>query len=136
MAFELRYHPDVRSIDIPLLDGRLRTRIKTAIETRLAAAPHQYGEPLRKTLRGYWKLRVGDYRVVYQISGDTVIILAIIHRRRVYEAVGGRLAPARPAALDKSLTALQGRVDKQYAGKKPKDVVDDFIKNRRRTTGQ
>jgi hypothetical protein len=31
-------------------------------------APQEYGTPLRKTLKGYWKLRVGDYRVVYKIS--------------------------------------------------------------------
>lgn len=90
MPFELRYHPDVRSVDIPQLDRRLKTRIKTAIETRLATAPQQYGDPLRKTLHGYWKLRVGDYRVVYKIAGDTVLILTIIHRRKVYEAVGTR----------------------------------------------
>jgi len=91
VSFELRYHPDVKSVDIPLLDGKLKIRIKTAIETRLATAPHQYGEPLRKTLHGYWKLRVGDYRVVYKIVGETVLILAIIHRKKVYAAVGKRV---------------------------------------------
>ena len=69
MPFELRYHPDVKSIDIPLLDAKLRTRIKNAIERRLTTAPHLYGEPLRKTLRGYWKLRVGDYRGGLQDRG-------------------------------------------------------------------
>ncbi|WHZ29084.1 MAG: hypothetical protein OJF51_003884 [Nitrospira sp.] len=38
----------------------------------LTRTSHQYGTPLRKTLRGYWKLRVGDYRVVYKIEGDEV----------------------------------------------------------------
>lgn len=91
MPFELRYHPDVKAVDIPLLDARLRTRIKNAIETRLMTAPHQYGEPLRKTLRGYWKLRVGDYRVVFKIAGEEVWILGIIHRKKVYEAIEKRI---------------------------------------------
>ena len=91
MPFELRYHPDVKSLDIPLLDVKLKTRIKNAIERRLTTAPHSYGEPLRKTLRGYWKLRVGDYRVVFKIVGEEVWILGIIHRKRVYEAVKTRL---------------------------------------------
>ena len=91
MAFELRYHPDVKSVDIPLLDAKLRTRIKKAIETRLAIAPHLYGEPLRKTLRGYWKLRVSDYRVVFKIVNEEVWILGIIHRKRVYDAIEKRL---------------------------------------------
>jgi len=91
MPFELRYHPDVKSIDIPLLDVKLRSRIKKAIEIRLMTAPHLYGEPLRKTFRGYWKLRVGDYRVVFKIVAEEVWILGIIHRKKVYEAIKKRL---------------------------------------------
>jgi len=90
MPFELKYHPDVKSVDIPLLDARIRNRIKTAIETRLAAAPHLYGEPLRKTLHGYWKLRVGDYRVVFKMEGEVVWVLGIIHRKKVYDAIKKR----------------------------------------------
>ena len=91
MPFELKYHPDVRSIDIPLLDAKLRTRIRNAIERRLMTAPHLFGEPLRKTLRGYWKLRVGDYRVVFKIVAEEVWVLGIIHRKKVYEAIKKRL---------------------------------------------
>lgn len=90
MSFELRYHPDVKSIDIPLLDEKLKTRIRNAIEKRLTTAPHLYGEPLRKTLRGYWKLRVGDYRVIFKIMKEEVWILGIIHRKKVYEAIEKR----------------------------------------------
>jgi mRNA interferase RelE/StbE len=91
VPFELRYHPDVKSNDIPLLDAKMRIRIKNAIETRLSTAPHQYGEPLRKTLHGYWKLRVGDYRVVFKIADNEVRILGIIHRKKVYDAIEKRL---------------------------------------------
>ena len=91
MPFGLRYHPDVRSIDLPLINAKLKDRIKNAIETRLATAPHQYGEPLRKTLKGYWKLRVGDYRVVFKIVGNEVRIFGIIHRKKVYEMIEKRM---------------------------------------------
>lgn len=87
MPFELRYHPAVKAVDLALLDGKFTIRIKTATETRLATAPQQYGEPLRRTLQGYWKFRVGDYRIVCRIAVDTVLILAIIHRKQVYDAV-------------------------------------------------
>jgi len=87
LPFELKYHPDVKAVDIPLIDLRTKKRIKKAIETRLITAPHQYGEPLRKTLKGYWKLRVGDYRVVFKIVVNEVWILGIIHRKNVYERV-------------------------------------------------
>jgi mRNA interferase RelE/StbE len=91
VPFELKYHPDVKSVDIPLLDARLRARIKNAIETRLMTAPHLYGEPLRKTLHGYWKLRVGDYRIVFKIMEEEVWILGIIHRKKVYDAIEKRI---------------------------------------------
>ena len=87
MSFELRYHPDVRKIDIPLLNKKLRARIKKAIETRLITEPHRYGEPLRKTLKGYWKLRVGDYRIVFKVVKYEVLILGIIHRKKVYDHI-------------------------------------------------
>jgi len=90
VPFELRYHPEVRDADIPAINAKLRDRIKKAIETRPAAAPHQYGEPLRKTLKGYWKLRVGDCRVVYKIVGNEVWIFGIMDRKEVYERKGKR----------------------------------------------
>jgi mRNA interferase RelE/StbE len=91
VPFELRYHPAVRDVDIPALNAKLKSRVKRAIETRLTAAPHQYGEPLRKTLKGYWKLRVGDYRVVFKVSGQEVWILGIINRKEVYEKIVKRM---------------------------------------------
>lgn len=91
MSFELRYHHAVADEDIPCIPSNLRNRIANAIESRLSRAPHQYGAPLRKTLRGYWKLRVGDYRVVYTIEGNEVCVLGIQHRKTVYENIVQRV---------------------------------------------
>jgi mRNA interferase RelE/StbE len=84
MSWRLVYHPDVAYVDIPTMPADIRKRIARAIESRLASEPERYGKPLRGTLRGYWKLRVGEYRVVYELIGDEVRILAIRHRREVY----------------------------------------------------
>lgn len=78
------YHPLVVKKDIPKLGQIAASRIKRAIETKLAARPEQYGWPLRGTLKKYWKLRVGDYRIVYEIRDARVIILVIAHRSEVY----------------------------------------------------
>jgi mRNA interferase RelE/StbE len=91
LPFTLRYHPDVKKFDIPKINENLRLRIKKAIEERLQATPHQYGEPLRKTLKGYWKLRVGAYRVVFKIIENEVWILGIIHRKDVYGKIEKRV---------------------------------------------
>lgn len=50
-------------------------------------APDQYGAPLRRTLKGYWKLRVGDYRVVFKIKSNEIVILAILQKKDVYNIV-------------------------------------------------
>lgn len=83
MPWRLLYHPVVKEQDIRALDKSVRERIRKVIEIRLAVAPEHFGEPLRRTLKGYWRLRVGDYRVVFRIAGDAIIILAILHRREV-----------------------------------------------------
>ncbi len=88
--FRLLYHPDVKEIDLPLLDSKAKERIKKAIEERLAIAPEQYGKPLRKNLSGYWKLKVGDYRVVFKVIKNDVLILGVVHRRDIYEKVKKR----------------------------------------------
>ncbi len=87
MSFKLWYHPDVKRMDLPQINRRMKNRIKKAIEERLMVAPQKYGEPLRKTLGGYWKLRVGDYRIVFKIVGDEVWVLGIIHRKEVYREI-------------------------------------------------
>jgi len=46
--------------------------IKNATERRLMVDPIKYGDPLRKTLKGYRKLRLGDYRIVYKIEGKYI----------------------------------------------------------------
>ncbi len=91
MPYDLLYHPDVRSKDIPSISKNLRGRIARAIEARLKTEPDRYGEPLRRSLKGYRKLRVGDYRVVFKVVKNEVWIYCIIHRREVYERIARRL---------------------------------------------
>ncbi len=91
MDFSIRYHSDVRDIDLKRLDARTKQRIRRAIETRLMIAPQEYGQPLRRTLKGYWKLRVGDYRVVFKIAGRELLVLGICHRKEVYSRIETRI---------------------------------------------
>jgi mRNA interferase RelE/StbE len=88
--YRLRYHPDVKTKDIPKLNRTIRKRIKTAIEERLLLSPEKYSEPLRRTLKGYRKLRVGDYRIVLKMEGANILILGICHRKDVYERMEWR----------------------------------------------
>ncbi len=90
VPFSVVYHPDVKRKDIPKLNNDIRQRIKRAIESRLMIAPQEYGDPLRKTLKGYWKLRVGDYRIVFKVEVDEILIFGICHRKEVYRLIEKR----------------------------------------------
>ena len=88
--YNLIYHPDVKKVDLPKIDNQNKKMIKRAIEERLALQPEAYGKPLQRTLKGYWKLRVGDFRVVFKIIGDEILILAVMHRKNIYSRVKKR----------------------------------------------
>jgi mRNA interferase RelE/StbE len=90
VAYTVTYHHLVKAEDLHGLDNAVKARIRKAIETRLIVAPEVYGEPLRRTLKGYWKFRVGDYRIVFMIQGDTIVVLGIRHRKDVYRIVSAR----------------------------------------------
>lgn len=64
----------------------MREMIRNAIEKKLTVNPISFGKPLQYSLKGYRRLRVGDYRVVYTIIDDKVLvfIIDIDHRKAIY----------------------------------------------------
>ncbi len=90
MNFLIFYHEDVIKKDIPRLSSSVRIIVKKSIEEKLTTYPEHFGKPLRRSLKGYRKLRVGDWRVVFRIEQKRVKIFAICHRSIVYERVPDR----------------------------------------------
>ncbi len=70
-------------------------KIIRAIRKKLTTEPEKFGSPLRVPLKGYWKLKVGAYRVVYEIQKDKIVVyvIAVGFRRNeeVYREVLKRL---------------------------------------------
>lgn len=91
MPYKLLYHPDVLKEDLTLILTNIKNRIRRAIETRLGADPILAGQPLRESLKGHRRLRVGDWRIIYRIEMDTVIILKVGNRKDVYKEVFRRI---------------------------------------------
>jgi len=85
VTYKVGYHPLVKEKDLSKINNPIKTRIKNAIEKRLMVDPVKYGDPLRKTLKVYRKLRVGDYRIVYRIENEYIFILGICHRKEIYK---------------------------------------------------
>ncbi|MFN8543767.1 MAG: type II toxin-antitoxin system RelE/ParE family toxin [Candidatus Binatia bacterium] len=86
----LEYLASVVNEDIPRLAKSVRIQVRTAIEKKLTSHPIEFGKPLRYSLKGARRLRVGDWRVIYRIeSPDVVLVVKIGHRREIYEQSGG-----------------------------------------------
>jgi len=90
LEFTIVYQLAVTQEDIPRIAEAWRDKIKSAIEDKLVTHPDMYGKPLRRSLRGYRKLRVGDYRIVFRIDAARVKIFAIAHRSVVYKIMEHR----------------------------------------------
>ncbi len=56
--------------------------------------PRTLGEQLQENLSAYWKFRVGDYRLIAEISDERVIVLMLVvaHLRKVYATAKKRLS--------------------------------------------
>lgn len=88
--YDILYHEEVVKNDMPKLDAVWQGQIQTAIETKLTTRPDYFGKPLRRSLKNYRKLRVGDYRVIFRIESKQVKIFVIQHRSVVYSTAKKR----------------------------------------------
>ena len=69
--------------DLESLDSLARKRIGVRI-LDLQTDPIQKSKKLIRAKIGTFRYRIGDYRVVFDIHGDKVIILRVGHRREIY----------------------------------------------------
>ena len=75
--------------ELKKLDARAQRNIVRFLREKIAVEddPRRFGDPLRKDLKGLWKYRIGDYRIICSIEGKTVVVLVVRggHRRTVYK---------------------------------------------------
>lgn len=70
------------------LDRQHQRRIQKFIQARLLTDddPHRLGEACTGPLKGYWKYRIGDYRLVCEIQdrARVILVIAIGDRKELY----------------------------------------------------
>jgi len=82
LAYNITYKKSVEK-DLSRLGKPVTRRILDKIEKELSARADNY--PLLKgEFAGLRKLRAGDYRVIFAILEQNVLILRIGHRRDIY----------------------------------------------------
>lgn len=95
MTWTIIYHRSVVD-DLESISPTAARRIMRAIDTKLTTAPLHFGAPLSGNLATFRKLRIGDYRVVFQVieATVTVFVLAVGPRRdkEIYNAAFKRIS--------------------------------------------
>ena len=93
-SFRIDIPPHVADV-IRSLYPDLKRSVRAAID-EIATHP-ECGEPLRGELKTYWKYRVRRFRIIYAVDRRRrrIRIMAIAHRREVYEELGIQMKAAR-----------------------------------------
>jgi mRNA interferase RelE/StbE len=76
MTWPVIYHPDVVE-DLESVGPAAARRIMRAIDEKLTAAPLDFGAPLSGNLSNFRKLKVGDYRIVYQVRKNLIVVFVL-----------------------------------------------------------
>lgn len=84
MIYQIEYLEEVYD-QLKRIPRNIRKDITKAIRERLSVTPHRF-KPLVGNWRGYYRLRVGEYRVVYKIEDErvTVVVVRVAPRGCVY----------------------------------------------------
>lgn len=85
--FKVEYANSVAK-DLKKLPREIQKKALEIVEVVLSKDP-RIGKPLKGPYKGLWKYRVGDYRIIYSIESDRLVIfvLRIRHRKNVYEGI-------------------------------------------------
>ncbi|MSQ49119.1 MAG: type II toxin-antitoxin system RelE/ParE family toxin [Betaproteobacteria bacterium] len=79
---------DFAERQIRKLDRPVRDRILDYLDERIEGCknPRHFGEPLKGGKAGFWRYRVGDYRIICELRDDHLLVLALSvgHRREIY----------------------------------------------------
>lgn len=68
------------------LDSQIQARIVKKLEFFISSSdPLEYAESLTQSKIGQYRFRIGDYRVIFDIEEEKIIILTIGHRREIYK---------------------------------------------------
>ena len=81
--FEIAFKKSVFK-DLKRIDKAVLKRIFDKLENDLLKRPEAFPE-LKGKFAGLRKYRVGDYRVIYAILGQQVLVIRVSHRKEAYD---------------------------------------------------
>lgn len=69
--------------DIDKLESSIRRRIGRVL-LRYQGNPMKHAERIKDPRLGSYRFRIGDYRVIFDLEGDEIVVLRVGHRREIY----------------------------------------------------
>jgi mRNA interferase RelE/StbE len=69
--------------DISKLEPEVKEKIGDALK-RYGKDPLNYARKMIDPSLGNYRFRIGDYRVIFDIEGDEIIVLRVDHRKEIY----------------------------------------------------
>ncbi|WP_314447443.1 type II toxin-antitoxin system RelE/ParE family toxin [Selenomonas artemidis] len=83
VIFEKQVYRQLKKLD-PFTAFMIRNWISKNLEG--SNAPRSHGKALQVSLSGYWRYRIGNYRLIARIVDEELIIIAVsvAHRSKVY----------------------------------------------------
>lgn len=70
--------------DLKSLNNEIKKRILDKIKF-MAKDPINYSKKLVNSRIGEYRFRIGDYRVIFDIDNNNIVVLRIGHRKNIYE---------------------------------------------------
>lgn len=86
MTWKIKIDPRVRDEDFKKIEKNQQRKIVKAIKDKLGRDPKIFGKRLKGEFKKFRRFRVGDYRVIYDVREDKVLVLVIkVGIRRDFE---------------------------------------------------
>lgn len=68
------------------LDNQVKKRVINKLDFWTGSGdPLRFAENLTNSELGEYRFRVGDYRIVFDVEGENIVILVVKHRKEVYK---------------------------------------------------
>jgi len=79
LAWTVRF-TDLALKQLKKLDKQIADQITRTLEEKVAGSedPRAFGKALTGELKGFWRYRMGDYRVICELKDRELVILALL----------------------------------------------------------
>ncbi|MBI5356784.1 type II toxin-antitoxin system RelE/ParE family toxin [Candidatus Collierbacteria bacterium] len=72
--------------DLKKLDRQIAVRIAKKLDFWVESGdPLRFSENLTNSELGEYRFRVGDYRIIFGVEGENIVVLAVGHRKEIYK---------------------------------------------------